>query len=75
MNQTHKPFDNPKIREAIAYAVNKQALIDTFYGGQAVAGRQLDAARHGQYAKADQPADLRPREGQGADRRVRRDRT
>jgi len=36
MNQTHKPFDNLKIREAVAYAVNKQALIDTFYGGQAV---------------------------------------
>jgi peptide/nickel transport system substrate-binding protein len=35
MNQTHKPFDNPKIREAVAYAINKQALIDTFYGGQA----------------------------------------
>jgi len=35
MNQTHKPFDNEKIREAVAYAVNRQALIDTFYGGQA----------------------------------------
>ncbi|MFN8630770.1 MAG: ABC transporter substrate-binding protein [Chloroflexota bacterium] len=35
MNQTHKPFDNAKIREAVAYAINKQALIDTFYGGQA----------------------------------------
>ncbi len=37
MNQTHKPFDNAKIREAVAYAINKQALIDTFYGGQAKA--------------------------------------
>jgi peptide/nickel transport system substrate-binding protein len=35
MNQAHKPFDNAKIREAVAYAVNKQALIDAFYGGQA----------------------------------------
>jgi peptide/nickel transport system substrate-binding protein len=35
MNQAHKPFDNPKIREAVAYAVNKQALIDAFYSGQA----------------------------------------
>jgi peptide/nickel transport system substrate-binding protein len=35
MNQAHKPFDNVKIRQAVAYAVNKQALIDTFYGGQA----------------------------------------
>ncbi len=33
MNQLQKPFDNLKIRQAVAYAVNKQALIDTFYGG------------------------------------------
>jgi len=35
-NQTHKPFDNPHIRRAIAYAVNKQSYIDTFYAGLAV---------------------------------------
>src|SRR5439155_5042466 len=35
MNETHKPFDNLMIRQAVAYAINKQALIDTFYGGQA----------------------------------------
>lgn len=35
-NQTHKPFDNAHIRRAIAYAVNKQAYIDTFYAGLAV---------------------------------------
>ncbi|HEY8199220.1 MAG TPA: ABC transporter substrate-binding protein [Candidatus Limnocylindrales bacterium] len=37
MNSLQKPFDNPKIREAVAHAINKQALIDTFYGGEAVA--------------------------------------
>jgi len=35
MNQTHKPFDNEHIRKAIAYAVNKQSYIDTFYAGLA----------------------------------------
>jgi peptide/nickel transport system substrate-binding protein len=35
MNMTHKPFDNLHIRTAIAYAVNKQAYIDTFYAGLA----------------------------------------
>jgi peptide/nickel transport system substrate-binding protein len=35
MNQTHKPFDNPNIRRAIAYALNKQSYIDTFYAGLA----------------------------------------
>ena len=33
MNQTYKPFDNPKIREAVAYAINRQALVDAFFAG------------------------------------------
>lgn len=37
MNHKYKPIANPKIREAIAYAVNKQSYIDAFYAGQAVA--------------------------------------
>ncbi len=37
LNQTFSTVANPKIREAIAYAINKQALIDTFYAGQGVA--------------------------------------
>jgi peptide/nickel transport system substrate-binding protein len=32
MNQTHKPFDNPKIRQAVAYAINRQAIVDAFFG-------------------------------------------
>jgi ABC-type transport system substrate-binding protein len=27
MNVTQKPFDNPKVREAINYAINRQALV------------------------------------------------
>ena len=37
MNQNYKPFDNPKIRQAVAYAINRQALVDTFFGGPGVA--------------------------------------
>jgi peptide/nickel transport system substrate-binding protein len=32
MNQTHKPFDNLKIRQAVAAAVNRQALVDAYFG-------------------------------------------
>lgn len=33
MNQEKKPFDNPKVRQAIAHAINKQAIVDTIYNG------------------------------------------
>ncbi|MGH2408108.1 MAG: ABC transporter substrate-binding protein [Candidatus Limnocylindrales bacterium] len=36
MNQTHKPFDNPKIRQAVAYALNRQAIVDAFFGAAGV---------------------------------------
>lgn len=36
MNHNYTPINNPKIREAIAYAVNKDYLIETFYAGLAV---------------------------------------
>ena len=32
MNQAHKPFDNPKIRQAVSYAINRQAIVDAFFG-------------------------------------------
>jgi hypothetical protein len=35
-NQKHAPLDNLNVRKAIAYALNKQAYIDTFYAGLAV---------------------------------------
>lgn len=35
-NVQKKPFDNPKVRQAINMVVDKQALIDAFYSGQAV---------------------------------------
>ena len=35
MNTLQKPFDNPKVREAIAYAINKQALAKVAFSGYA----------------------------------------
>lgn len=35
VNNEKAPFNNVKVRQAINYAVNKQALIDAFYGGLA----------------------------------------
>ena len=33
MNQKYKPFDNLKIRQAVAAAIDRQALVDTFFAG------------------------------------------
>ena len=35
MNVTQKPFDNPKVREAINYAINRQALVKVAFAGYA----------------------------------------
>jgi glutathione transport system substrate-binding protein len=35
MNTQQKPFDNPKVREAIAYAINKEALAKVAFNGYA----------------------------------------
>ncbi|NDJ58346.1 glutathione ABC transporter substrate-binding protein GsiB [Enterobacteriaceae bacterium 4M9] len=35
MNVTQKPFDNPKVREAINYAINRQALVKVAFSGYA----------------------------------------
>ncbi len=34
-NTKKAPFDNPKVRQALSYAVNKDAIIQAFYGGLA----------------------------------------
>ncbi|MFP9467477.1 glutathione ABC transporter substrate-binding protein GsiB [Pectobacterium brasiliense] len=35
VNVTQKPFDNPKVREALNYAINKEALIKVAFSGYA----------------------------------------
>ena len=32
LNHAYKPFDNLKVRQALAYAINRQAIVDTFFG-------------------------------------------
>ncbi|WP_273867177.1 glutathione ABC transporter substrate-binding protein GsiB [Serratia odorifera] len=36
INVTQKPFDDPKVRQALNYAINKQALIKVAFAGYAV---------------------------------------
>ncbi len=36
LNHSVKPFDNLQLRQAIAYALNRQSYVDAFYSGQAI---------------------------------------
>ncbi len=79
MNTQQKPFDNLKVREAIAYAINKEALAKVAFSGYAIPadGVVPDAV---EYSVEARPVALRRREGEAAARRGRvservRDRT
>ncbi|HLQ32552.1 MAG TPA: ABC transporter substrate-binding protein [Chloroflexota bacterium] len=41
MNISKKPFDNLKVRQAIAQAINKQAIADAFYKGTGKSAKEL----------------------------------
>jgi len=41
MNQAVKPLDNLKVRQAIAWAINKKAIVDALYGGNGVMATQF----------------------------------
>lgn len=44
-NLRKAPFDNPKVREAISYAINQQPIIDTVFIGGAVASDSIIGPR------------------------------
>ncbi|KUP08525.1 peptide ABC transporter substrate-binding protein [Bacillus coahuilensis p1.1.43] len=39
LTNTREPFDDPKVRQAMNYAINKQGIIDALYEGQAEAAK------------------------------------
>jgi peptide/nickel transport system substrate-binding protein len=40
-NLSRKPTDDPKVREAIAYGLDRQAVVDNFYSGRAEVAKQF----------------------------------
>lgn len=41
INEKIPPFDNPKVREAMEYAIDRQTLIDTLYAGTGVPAKGI----------------------------------
>ena len=75
MNNRVAPFDNLKVRQAVNYAINREALV-RIYGGLAPADGERPSADVSAVQEA-QPVPVQPGEGEAADpgRRGRRART
>jgi peptide/nickel transport system substrate-binding protein len=41
MNQTHKPLNNLKVRQAVAYGLDRNAVVKSFYGGRGTLANQF----------------------------------
>jgi peptide/nickel transport system substrate-binding protein len=41
INQAMKPMDNPLVRQAVAHGLDRQAVVDNFYGGRAEVAKEF----------------------------------
>ncbi|HVD24584.1 MAG TPA: ABC transporter substrate-binding protein [Gaiellaceae bacterium] len=41
INQKKAPFDNLKVRQAIAYGLDREAVVNNFYGGRGVVAKEM----------------------------------
>jgi peptide/nickel transport system substrate-binding protein len=41
INQKKAPFDNLKVRQAVAYGLDRQAVVNNFYGGRGVVAKEM----------------------------------
>ena len=62
MNMLQKPFDNPKVRQAINYAINKEALAKVAFNGYAFPAEGVDAQGR-RVPRQDRPVAVRRRQG------------
>ena len=68
MNVTKPPFDNPKVRQAVAYAIPYQKIMDAVRLGPQAHVRRARGNPNGSRLAAAAPVQYRHRQGQGAAR-------
>ena len=66
MNQKIAPLNNFKVREAVAYGLDKKAVVGAFYGGRGPGGEPVPAAaRRGVREEGRAGLLVQPGQGQG----------
>jgi peptide/nickel transport system substrate-binding protein len=50
-NHAHKPFDDPRVRQALMYAIDREALVKAVYDGHATVADSLIPSTYPGYAK------------------------
>ena len=66
MNNKKKPLDDVRVRQAIAYAIDRKAIIDGAQNGLGRADRQPSHAQRSRLHRSDRHVSARSREGEGA---------
>ena len=63
LNQSVKPLDDIRVRKAIAYGINREALISGYFKGTKATGHSVITSSFPEYTEG--VAAIRPRSGQG----------
>ena len=66
MNSQAAPFNDVRVRQAIAYALPYEQIFQSVFRGRGVAALWRQAGSRGRHLSAAERVQLRPRQGQGA---------
>jgi peptide/nickel transport system substrate-binding protein len=67
MNTKKAPFDNPKVRLAVSYAIDRRALVQGVHQGGALVGASMAPKPHGVWGLLEKDVTVLPGYGKGAE--------